>query len=266
MIAAIIIARGGSVRLPRKNVLPFCGLPLVAWSVIQAKCSNLIDEVYVSTDDDEIAEIGDHYGATIIRRPDWPNPDELQGGVPMTHAVKLIQEQRDDLDLMISVLPTNPGYYPDDMDRMIKAWHDVGDPGASMTMEAPNDELKVRRDIGGGRSKCVIMDKTPNKWLAPIAHRTVTTPQLYLDGVGLPTDKEIDTLSAAREFDNWPDETAQLFIEGKLWQSMVDTDTAERFELGEALMEHYILQGKGRSVYDEYGEDYTQFVGNARQL
>jgi pseudaminic acid cytidylyltransferase len=57
MNVAIIPARGGSKRLPRKNIRMFCGKPLVAWSIIQALNSYFIDDVYVSTDDQEIAEI-----------------------------------------------------------------------------------------------------------------------------------------------------------------------------------------------------------------
>ena len=56
-VVAIILARGGSKGIPRKNVLNFVGHPLVAWSVMQAKQTKEIDEVYVSSDSDEILEI-----------------------------------------------------------------------------------------------------------------------------------------------------------------------------------------------------------------
>ena len=56
-VVAIILARGGSKGIPRKNVLNFVGHPLVAWSVMQAKKTKEIDEVYVSSDSDEILEI-----------------------------------------------------------------------------------------------------------------------------------------------------------------------------------------------------------------
>jgi len=68
MTIAVIIARGGSKRLPRKNLRPFCGHPLVSWAIVQAKSSRLIEEVYVSTDDDEIEEVSLKYGAKVIRR------------------------------------------------------------------------------------------------------------------------------------------------------------------------------------------------------
>lgn len=62
---AIILARGGSKRLPRKNILDFGGKPLLAWSVIAALESNLFEKVLVSTDDLEIAEVGKLYGASV---------------------------------------------------------------------------------------------------------------------------------------------------------------------------------------------------------
>lgn len=60
---AVITARGGSKRIPRKNIREFCGKPILAYSVEAALQSGLFDEVMVSTDDEEIAEIGRGYGA-----------------------------------------------------------------------------------------------------------------------------------------------------------------------------------------------------------
>ena len=62
---AIITARGGSKRIPRKNIREFCGKPILAYSVEAAVASGLFDEVMVSTDDEEIAQIGRHYGARV---------------------------------------------------------------------------------------------------------------------------------------------------------------------------------------------------------
>ncbi|HVX26653.1 MAG TPA: pseudaminic acid cytidylyltransferase [Parafilimonas sp.] len=62
---AIIPARGGSKRIPRKNVKEFCGKPIIAYSIEAALASNLFDEVMVSTDDGEIAEVAKQYGAKV---------------------------------------------------------------------------------------------------------------------------------------------------------------------------------------------------------
>lgn len=62
---AIITARGGSKRIPRKNIKEFCGKPIIAYSIEAAFGSELFDEVMVSTDDEEIADIARGYGASI---------------------------------------------------------------------------------------------------------------------------------------------------------------------------------------------------------
>ncbi len=62
---AIITARGGSKRIPRKNIKSFCGKPIIAYSIEAALKSELFDEVMVSTDDKEIADIAKQYGASV---------------------------------------------------------------------------------------------------------------------------------------------------------------------------------------------------------
>ncbi|MBQ2100455.1 MAG: pseudaminic acid cytidylyltransferase, partial [Lachnospiraceae bacterium] len=62
---AIITARGGSKRIPRKNIKDFCGKPIIAYSITAALESGLFDEVMVSTDDEEIAAVARQYGASV---------------------------------------------------------------------------------------------------------------------------------------------------------------------------------------------------------
>ena len=67
---AIIPARGGSKRLPRKNVLELCGKPLIAWSIEAGLKSKYIDKLIVTSDDEDILSISKKYGASIIKRPE----------------------------------------------------------------------------------------------------------------------------------------------------------------------------------------------------
>lgn len=67
-ILCIIPARGGSKRIPRKNVVDLCGKPLIAYSIEAAKKSGLFEEVVVSTEDKEISEISKKYGAVVLDR------------------------------------------------------------------------------------------------------------------------------------------------------------------------------------------------------
>ena len=65
MNICIIPARGGSKRIPRKNIKLFCGRPMIAYSIKSAIEANIFDHIIVSTDDDEIAEISIKYGASV---------------------------------------------------------------------------------------------------------------------------------------------------------------------------------------------------------
>ena len=70
MRLAVIPARGGSKRIPRKNIRDFCGRPMIAWSIEAAKNSGCFDHIVVSTDDDEIAAVAEAEGAEVpFRRP-----------------------------------------------------------------------------------------------------------------------------------------------------------------------------------------------------
>lgn len=77
---AIITARGGSKRIPRKNIRDFCGRPIIAYSIEAALESGVFDEVMVSTEDDEIAGIAKKYGATFP----FHRSDEMAGDHAMT--------------------------------------------------------------------------------------------------------------------------------------------------------------------------------------
>ncbi len=88
MRLAVIPARGGSKRIPRKNILPFCGKPMIAWSIEAAKKSGCFDRIMVSTDDLEISEVARAYGAEVpfLRPPELS--DDYATTIPViAHAV-----------------------------------------------------------------------------------------------------------------------------------------------------------------------------------
>lgn len=83
MRLAVIPARGGSKRIPRKNIKPFCGKPMIAWSIEAALQSGCFDAVIVSTDDVEIAEVARHYGADVPFMRPAELSDDYAGTVPV---------------------------------------------------------------------------------------------------------------------------------------------------------------------------------------
>lgn len=90
---AIIPARGGSKGIPRKNVLPLCGKPLLAWTIEAASSARFISTVYVTTDDPEIAAVAEKYGAAVIWRPAEIAGDAATSESALIHAVDEVKRR-----------------------------------------------------------------------------------------------------------------------------------------------------------------------------
>ena len=122
-ILGIIPARGGSKGLPRKNIKPLLGKPLIAWTIEQALASKYLDRVIVSTDDKEIAEISKKYGAEIpFMRPKELAEDNAKGIDVVLHAIDWLKEnnKRKHYDLIILLQPTSPLRATEDIDKTIE--------------------------------------------------------------------------------------------------------------------------------------------------
>ncbi len=105
-LLAIITARGGSKRLPRKNVLDLHGKPMIAWSIEAGLQSKYVDRVVVTTDDEEIADVSRRYGASVpFMRPDDLSSDDAASLDVVRHAVKLLGES---YKYIILLQPTSP--------------------------------------------------------------------------------------------------------------------------------------------------------------
>ncbi len=118
--AAIIPARGGSKGLPRKNIKNLANKPLIAHSIIHAQEAKLVDKIYVSTDDREIAEISKDYGAEIIDRPDELASVTASSESALIHAVKQIESTGIAIDLVVFLQCTSPIRTGTDIDNAIK--------------------------------------------------------------------------------------------------------------------------------------------------
>jgi hypothetical protein len=119
-VLAVIPARGGSKSLPRKNVLPLGGKPLIAWSIEAALDSGLVTRVVVSTDDREIAEAAEEYGAEVP----FLRPAELAGDRVMVNKAvrytcdRLKKEQGYDPAVAVILYPTHPFRPPGLIDEL----------------------------------------------------------------------------------------------------------------------------------------------------
>jgi len=117
---AFIFARGGSKGLPNKNILNFCGKPLISYAISSALNSDLIDECYVSTDSLEIANISSGFGAKIIIRPRELAEDHSPEWLAWQHAIKYVQKNFGDFDKFISLPTTSPLRIDEDITNSIE--------------------------------------------------------------------------------------------------------------------------------------------------
>ena len=115
---AIIPARGGSKRIPRKNIKLFCAKPMIAWSIEAALQSGCFDQVIVSTDDHEIAEVARQYGATVPFMRPAELSDDHTGTVPVIqHAIEWVNAQGQSVEQACCLYATAPFVSAEDIKR-----------------------------------------------------------------------------------------------------------------------------------------------------
>ena len=116
-----VFARGGSKGLPGKNLLPINGVPLIGHSIEIAKKINQINKVFLSTDSDEIAEVGKLFGAEVIERPEDLASDTASEWEAWKHAIEHVGKKYGDFDQFISLPATAPCRRYIDVHRCMQA-------------------------------------------------------------------------------------------------------------------------------------------------
>lgn len=113
---AIIPARAGSKGISNKNIIEFCNKPLIGWSIEQAKKAKCINEVYVSTDGEQIASIAEQFGAKVIWRPKEIASDFASSEEALIHAIDTI-ENENEISRIVFLQATSPIRKIDDIDN-----------------------------------------------------------------------------------------------------------------------------------------------------
>jgi pseudaminic acid cytidylyltransferase len=109
MNICIIPARGGSKRIPRKNIKLFCGQPIIAYSIISALEADIFDHIIVSTDDEEIAQISKNYGASVpFFRPQSLSDDYTTSTDVIEHAYNWCSKNLGSVELICALYATAP--------------------------------------------------------------------------------------------------------------------------------------------------------------
>jgi pseudaminic acid cytidylyltransferase len=118
MKIAVIPARGGSKRIPRKNIKPFCGKPMIAWSIEAAKASGLFGRIIVSTDDAEIAAVAKEWGAEVPFVRSEALSNDHAGTTPVVaHATHWVLDQHIAVSAVCCIYATAPFLQTEDLKR-----------------------------------------------------------------------------------------------------------------------------------------------------
>jgi hypothetical protein len=255
-IIGLITARIGSKRFPKKNIKLFLDHPLVAWSIIQLRCSKYIDKVFLTTDSEEIANIGENYGAEIIMRP------VLDDDISANHVLKMAIEELEKNNIFTKnifySLPTSPLKKLNDIDNMIEYFNALLVNTKEMEPYCPEKECNIFENINDLN---LINYNKPYYLKSRIKNKNYKYSR-YIGGWGIGEknylmDKWNSLGNSDYKIDNeyYNEDVISSKIELgyaiEPWQCF-ETDYENYFYLCESLMKQFITGEKGIDIYIEY--------------
>lgn len=169
---AIITARGGSKRIPKKNIREFCGKPIIAYSIEAALNSKCFDEVMVSTDSEEIAEIAKSFGAKVpFLRSETTSNDYATTVDVINEVIEKYSQTGEEFDLICCIYPTAPFVTAD---KLAKAIDTLNNSDADSLMPVVSFSFPPQRGniIKDGKLQYMYPEyaKTRSQDLEPIYH------------------------------------------------------------------------------------------------
>jgi CMP-N-acetylneuraminic acid synthetase len=147
MRLALVPARGGSRTIPRKNVKPLGGRPLLEWSVGAIRASGAVEQVVVSTDDEEIARVAEAAGAAVLERPGELSRDETPSVDVVAHALGTL----DASEWVLFVQPTEPFVTPEQIAAALALAEERDADSAITVVQVPRNyhPYHVRTEVDG---------------------------------------------------------------------------------------------------------------------
>jgi CMP-N,N'-diacetyllegionaminic acid synthase len=226
-ILAIVAARGGSKGLPGKNIRPLLGKPLIAWSIEAGLSTPSIDELVVSTDDEEIAQAARAAGARVP----FMRPTELAGDTASSidvvlHAIDWLAAAGEHYDVVVLLEPTSPLRESADIEAALElmAGQHAGAVVSVCCAESVHPAFMYRRDADGRLQP--FLERQPTG-----LRRQEIEPLYFLEGTVYAS--RIDVLRARRSF--YHEDT--VGYEVPHWKSL-EIDELDDFLMVEALLKH----------------------------
>ena len=173
-ILAIIPARGGSKGVPRKNILPLAGKPLLAWAIDAAKGSKHVNRVIVSTDDEETAALAREYGAEVpFMRPQEISHDLATDVEYLTHALETLKKDEGyEPEIVVNLRATTPLTTGADIDRGVEVLlADTEADAARPIIESPKHPYKALKFSENGKYLEPLLPEQLTGYAAPFRRR-----------------------------------------------------------------------------------------------
>jgi len=174
MNIAVIPARGGSKRIPKKNIKEFFGKPIIAYSIEAAQQTELFDRIVVSTDDEEIAQVAKHYGAEVpFIRPKKLSDDYTGTTEVIGHAAQWFRDNGEKVDYVCCIYATAPFLKAEYIE---KGYRILVEEHAPYVFSVTEYEFPIQRSV--------VLDKTGSiKPYFPeyIGHRSQDLEKVYHD-------------------------------------------------------------------------------------
>ena len=220
---AFIFARGGSKGVPDKNIKEMCGKPLIAHSVEIAQNIDVIEKIFISTEDENISRIASAYGVDIIQRPKSLAQDDSSEWLAWQHAINWLEKRDDSFDVFLSLPTTSPLRKKKDVTSCLDALDNESDVVIGITKANRSPWFNMVKQDKNKNLQLIIKEneKVHNRQEAPSAFDMttvayVTTPKFIKNSKGI-FDGDVKGIEIAPE-------------------RAIDIDSELDFEIAEFLM------------------------------
>tara|TARA_Y100000022_G_C13252365_1_gene377864 strand:- start:1900 stop:2655 length:756 start_codon:yes stop_codon:yes gene_type:complete len=153
MICGLLVGRGGSVGFPKKNIYPLLDRPLMSYPLLAAKNSSHVDEIYVSSDSEEILKVGKELGAKTITRPPELATSEATIESAFSHGYKFIKEDcRDEIEFLVILMCNAVSVLPKTIDNGIEVLRSNKNFDSAVTVSGYNmfSPIRARKIVEDG--------------------------------------------------------------------------------------------------------------------
>ncbi|MEK9702699.1 MAG: acylneuraminate cytidylyltransferase family protein, partial [Deltaproteobacteria bacterium] len=204
---AFVFARGGSKGIPRKNLQLLDGKPLLAWSIEMGQSLSEVEQVFVSTEDAEIANIANSFGTEVIKRPKDLAKDTSPEWLAWQHAIEWVQERLGPFDRFLSLPPTAPLRSKDDVQKCLDLLDEYTDVVTTMTPATRSPWFNMVCEDEFGHLKLLVEGNFARRQDAPVGYDMTTVAYVLrsefvmnhhrlwegrVKGVVIPNERAID--------------------------------------------------------------------------